>query len=260
MFFRYIILGAVQGISEFLPISSSGHLVLFQKLLQVAEADIGFDITVHLASLLAVLFFFRHAILSNLTAMLSGKLSQIQRKLILFVLAASLVTALIGFSFKSLFEEMFASLVAVAVGLVLTGALLFLSRFKIGSAGRNQEKLNIRDGILVGLAQGTAIAPGVSRSGLTICAAIFSGIERKVAVKLSFLLSIPAIIGAALFKMDTLNSAHIEPKFLLAAFFSAFVVSFFSLKVLVFIAQKAKLHYFAYYCWGLAILIFYLTR
>lgn len=256
---RYLILGAVQGVSEFLPISSSGHLVIFQKLLQVAEADIGFDIILHLASLLAVLFFFRHELFLGLAAMLSGKLNKTQRKLILFVLVASLVTALIGFSFRSFFEKMFTSLDSVAVGLVLTGILLFLSRFKIGQARRNQEKLNIRDGILIGLAQGAAIAPGVSRSAFTISAAIFSGIERSLAVKLSFLLSIPAIIGAVFFKIQGLNSSHIESKLLLAAFFSAFAFSFFSLKILVFIARKARLHYFAYYCWGLAAIIFYLS-
>ncbi len=273
MIFRFIILGAVQGLTEFLPVSSSGHLVIFQKLLRTAEGNISFDIIVHLASLSAVIFFFRHDFLAmfkkilhlnkKATAIQTGKIEIPEPnypKIILFIFYASLVTGFLGFKFKAGFESLFNSLSSVALGLVITGIILFLTKFKTAVKARTQDKLNIWDGLVVGLAQGLAIAPGVSRSGLTISSGLFMNIERRLAVRLSFLLSIPAILGAAVFKIKDLEAIAIAPVYLVTSFISAFIFSFLALKLLVLLVEKLKLHYFAYYCWLVAGLIFFLAR
>lgn len=273
MIFRFFLLGAVQGLTEFLPVSSSGHLVIFQKLLNIAEGNVSFDIIIHLASLSAVLFFFRHdflAIFRKLSCS-DGKAMAVTAnkgeipqpnypKIIIFIFCASLVTALIGFKFKERFESLFSSLGFVVLGLVITGIILFLTKFKADVKAKNQDKLNIWDGLIVGLAQSLAIAPGISRSGLTISAGLFMNIERRLAVRLSFLLSIPAILGAAIFKIKDLEAVTIAPAYLIASFISAFIFSFLALKLLVLLVEKLKLHYFAYYCWLVAALVFFFAR
>jgi undecaprenyl-diphosphatase len=261
MFIRYIILGAVQGLTEFLPVSSSGHLVILQRLFQVAVGDVGFVIIVHLASLAAVLFFLRHELASLVRFIFlpaPNRAKSGEAKLLVFIFSATLITTLLGFAFKNWLEGLFSSTRAVIIGLAFSGGLLFLTKFKIKTATRQQEKLNIWDAILVGLMQAIAIIPGVSRSGSTISSAILKNIDRQLAVKLSFLLSIPAILGVAVFKIKELNAAHINPANLAASFISAFVFSFLALQFLVSVTQRAKLHYFAYYCWLLSALVFYL--
>ena len=273
MIFRFIILGAVQGLTEFLPVSSSGHLVIFQKLLNIAEGNVSFDIIIHLASLSAVIFFFRYDFLG-----IFRKLSHLNKnaavvrvdkgeipepnypKIILFIFYASLVTAFLGFKFKAGFESLFSSLSSVAIGLVITGIILFLTKFKAEVKAKNQDSLNIWDGLIVGLAQGLSIVPGISRSGATISTGLFLNIERRLAVRLSFLLSIPAILGAAILKIKDLEAVSIAPAYLAASFISAFIFSFLALKLLVLLVEKLKLHYFAYYCWLVAGLIFFFAR
>jgi undecaprenyl-diphosphatase len=273
MIHRFFILGAIQGLTEFLPISSSGHLVIFQKILHIAEGDVGFDIIVHLASLAAVIFFFKKELASLLRSALSYAVNVLANKtfkpdsqnknnlkVILFIFYATLVTGIIGFVFKDLFEKLFSSIKAVSLSLAITGAVLFMTRFKLTSKNRHEDKLGVWDGLVVGFAQGLAIVPGLSRSGLTICAGIFSGIERALAVRLSFLLSIPAIIAAAVFKIKDLNSSNIPLGYLFIAFISAFIFAFASLKILLVVVQKCKLHYFAYYCWLLSIIVFLFVK
>lgn len=261
MLIRFIILGAVQGLTEFLPVSSSGHLVIFQKLFSIAEGDVGFDIIVHLASLCALIIFFRKDIKAVFLNPVKDKSKAASTfKVLIFIILASFVTGVIGFTFKETFESLFTSLKGVAIGLALTAGVLFLTRFKIYNAVRLEDKLKIRDGLIVGLAQAIAIVPGISRSGLTISAAIFSGIERNLAVRLSFLLSIPAIAGAALLKIKHLNAQGIAFEFLFFAFISAFIFSFLSLKLLVNMVKNYKLHYFAYYCLLVSLIIFLLER
>lgn len=257
MLFRFFLLGAIQGLTEFLPISSSGHLVILQKILGVAEADIGFDIMVHIASLAALFIFCRRDLIFIMRSLVMPKLDELAsyRKIALFILYASIVTAVIGFTFKDFFQRAFSSLTAVAVGLFITGTVVFLTRVKLGS--RPKEKINFWDGLFVGLAQGASILPGLSRSGLSISVGLFRGIERNLAVRLSFLLAIPAIIGAAIFKMKDIAHMTLPLPYLSIAFFSSFIFSFLALKILVGLVRKSKLHYFAYYCWALSAVIFY---
>lgn len=305
MVIKYIILGAIQGLSEFLPVSSSGHLVIAQKLLHISQDNISLDIILHLASLTAVLFFCRGDIIAIMRAIFtpleipaiydgdeidkvliphrkgrvrlpsfltgftyllgSWRKSAVRRtdelrgyrNMALFVIYASLVTAIIGFIAKDLFERMFSSILVVAVCLAITGTILFFTKFKIKEANRKAEQLSALDGLWVGLAQGLAIAPGISRSGLTVSSGIFRGLERTLAVRLSFLMAIPAIVGAGLLKIKELQAINIPSGYLLAGFLSAFVFTIVALKLLVTFVQKSKLHYFAYYCWSLSGILFY---
>ncbi|MEW6009293.1 MAG: undecaprenyl-diphosphate phosphatase [Candidatus Omnitrophota bacterium] len=261
MLIKYIILGAIQGLTEFLPVSSSGHLVISQKLLHISQGNISLDIILHLASLAAVVLFCQKDIIFIVRALFAYKNPELKtyKDMALFIIYASLVTAVIGFIGKDLFERMFSSLAMVSVGLAITGAMLFLTKFKIQKANRKIEQLNAFDGLWVGLAQGLAIAPGISRSGSTVSSAIYRGIERSLAVRLSFLLAIPAILGAALFKVRELIMIDIETGYLLAGFLSAFIFTIIALKLLVVFVQRGKLHYFAYYCWFLSV-VTYLIR
>ncbi len=272
MAIKYIILGAIQGLTEFLPVSSSGHLVIAQKLLHITQDNISLDIILHLASLTAVLLFCLGDIISIIRAIFSYLVGfcccrraisetdelSVYRNIALFIIYASFITAIIGFIGKDLFERMFSSILVVAVCLAITGTILFLTKFKIQKANRKAEQLNVFDGLWVGLAQSLAIAPGISRSGLTVSSGVFRGIERALAVRLSFLLAIPAIVGAALFKIKDLGMVSIPAGYLLAGFISAFVFTIVALKLLVAFVQKSRLHYFAYYCWLLSGILLYL--
>ena len=262
-----LILGAIQGITEFLPVSSSGHLVIFQNLLGFREPQLLLDITLHLGTLAAVLIYFRKEIsllLKEAFASLRPSSQEghnhpvrLNQALIWWIIIGSIPTAIIGVLFKESFESMFASLTTVAIMLMVTGALLAATSF-ISTSYCSRTQLNYPISIAIGAVQGLAIIPGISRSGSTISCALFCGLERELAGKFSFLLSVPAILGALVlqFKSGSLSTVGAAP--LIGGFFSSFVVGFVCLKILMNVVKKGRLAYFAPYCFflGIVVLVF----
>jgi len=194
---KYLLLGIIQGLTEFLPVSSSGHLVIFQALLKL-PSNLAFDVVVHLATGLAVIAFFWKDIL----ALFNPR----SYRMLLYLALATLFTVMVGLTFKDYFEALFSSTFAVGGFLLLTAAVILLAEW-IGKGRRQIETMNFWDAILIGLAQGCAIAPGLSRSGTTISAALGLNFDRAQAARFSFLLSIPAIFGAGLFKAKDIVEA-----------------------------------------------------
>ena len=246
-----IILGIVQGLTEFLPVSSSGHLVIASKLLCL-PVNVPFDIAVHFATLLAVCVFFARDILEMIKAFLfNRRLDDPYFKLGLLVIVASIPTAIIGFSLKDIFETMFSSLLAVGLFLMLTG-LLILTADRYGKARKDVKKVTFLDSLIIGLAQGCAIAPGLSRSGTTISASLLMGFERKLALRFSFLLSIPAILGASIFKSKAILHNVSLP--MIAGFIAAAISGYLAIWLFMKMIEKKDIRIFAYYCFIVGIL------
>ena len=237
-----IILGALQGITEFLPISSSGHLVLGQALLGIEIPGNAFEVVTHLGTLLSVFCVFWKDIIS-LVSKINHKESQ---KYLSFIVFGSLPAIVVGLVGKKMISDVFDSVNLVSSALMFTGLVLFLSqKLKSGS-----NPISLRNGFMIGLAQAVAIIPGISRSGMTITIAMAMGISGKEAAKFSFLLAIPAISGAGLLTaLDTSFSLISIPyMFLFSAFLSAFIVGYFSLKWLLGLLESGRFHLFGYYC------------
>jgi undecaprenyl-diphosphatase len=245
-----ILLGIVQGLTEFLPVSSSGHLVLFQKLFGFQEAPIFFDTLVHFATLLAVVFYLRKEIWQILTNLKKNL------NLIWLLILGTLPAVVFALLFKDYIESTFNSLWMLSVGFFITAVLLFATKF-IGSGKKDMQKINWVDSLIIGILQAVAILPSISRSGATISSALYRDIKREDAFKFSFLLSIPAIAGAMVLQVFDFNPSNLNGGFWPNAlgFVMATIFGFFSLFLLEKIAQKGKLHYFAIYCFALGVII-----
>lgn len=263
-FLQAVVLGVVQGLTEFLPVSSSGHLVLFQKFLGIQEHSLIFDVAVHLgtlASVVTVYFkFIKETTVSGMQSLKTKTMSS-ELKLILFIVAATIPTAIIGLSFKSTFEALFSNITAVGVCLVITGFLLLLTRGK-GSAtqlngkaflGFSIEDLNTlswQKAVLIGLAQAGAIAPGISRSGTTIAIAILLGLPRNLAALFSFMLAIPAILGAGVLQLKDIT--HLDSQDLMGlgvGFIVAYLAGLAGLLGILHFVKKGRLEVFTVYLW-----------
>lgn len=247
-----IILGLVQGLTEFLPVSSSGHLVLGQHLLGLDEPEMLFDVAVHVGTLLAVAAYFWR----DLWAMLRGfwgrdEEAERGRRLIWLVFVGSVPTAIIGVLFRHDFEALFASVIAVGVALLITGCLLMATHFAPPSR-REIWRFGAGRALLVGLAQGLAITPGISRSGSTISVALLLGVDRRLAAHYSFLLSLPAILGALVLHLKDLGPGQelVWTPLLLGGAVAG-ITGLVALKLLIGVVQRGGLHWFAFYCWAL---------
>jgi undecaprenyl-diphosphatase len=265
-----IILGIVQGLTEPLPVSSSAHLVIIPALIPgFHQPSVTFDVLLHLGTLLAVVFFLRHEIGELFASLMPGNSQRdpvpgtdtgkkaANRRMVLWLMIATLLTGVIGILFKDRIERLFESVETTACMLFITGILLFLSD-RVKTNERRKEEMNLTDGIVLGLVQAVALIPGISRSGSTIAFGIFRGLERKTSARFSFLLSIPAIGGAVVLKSaDLLRLGAGDLPVLGAGFIAAAVTGFLSLKLLFAIIDKTGLAPFAYYCWfvGAATLI-----
>jgi undecaprenyl-diphosphatase len=243
------LLGLVQGLTEFLPVSSSGHLVLVGHLIGLPSTGLVFELLLHLATLAAVVFYYRSdvtgLIIAVPRALRSPRLGYIEDqevRLGLLIIAASVPTAVIGLAFKDQFEALTAYPQAVGAALLVTAALLLATLIK-----PRQSDLNLRVALLIGLAQGLAITPGISRSGATIALALLLGIATMQAARFSFLISIPAIAGAALLKLrDGLDQLELLPA--MVGFLVASVSGYFALKWLVALVKARRFAAFAPYC------------
>lgn len=239
-----LILGAAQGLTEFLPVSSSGHLVLLQKWLGdsffAAGDEVLFDLVLHVGTLLPVLFFYR----ADLIAMTRDAAT---RRLGLMVLIATVPTGIIGLSFEDQFEALFSTVGPVCVALLVTAALLVGTRF-VPERADGGKVLTWQMALLIGVVQGLAITPGISRSGSTIAIALLLGLDRDLAARFSFLASIPAICGAVLVKSrHGFSTAEVDWVSVGVGFVTAMVVGYGALVMLVALVKKGGLHHFAWY-------------
>jgi undecaprenyl-diphosphatase len=264
-----VLLGIVQGLTEFLPISSSGHLVLGEFLLKVKFDDISFEVFLHFGTFFSVVIVFRHTIQSMLKAVWLKAKSIFVRKatpfdsedwrLFWLIVAGSIPAGIAGMLFKNYVEKSFSSILFVSFMLLVTGTVLLLTQFFRPA----REKLSFGDALLVGLAQAFAMLPGISRSGLTISTGIFKGVERSKAAEFSFLLSLPAILGASLLEskevLSHANSGQDLTIYLTGAV-SAFVVGYLAIKFLLNVIKKGKFQYFAYYCFAVGFFFLIFSR
>ena len=258
-----IFLGVVQGLTEFLPVSSSGHLVIFQKLLGVAEHDLTFDIVVHLGTLCSVFVVYR-AVLRQIVSDCFSSVRRLQMspgfQLLVFMFVASLPTGLLGVLFKDVFESMFNQVVAVGAFLCVTGALLFATRtirstgsFGDVSVAALNSQLSYGKAFIIGLFQGLAIAPGISRSGTTIATGLFLKLDKNSAALFSFLIAIPAILGAVVLQLSDVNWSSQNISYLLTGFLAAFFSGWVGLSAILAAVRRGRVDVFSVYLWVVGI-------
>lgn len=257
--------GIIQGITEFLPVSSSGHIALFQYFsgLEDIEGNLLTNIAVHFGTLLAVIFYFKNDITPYFTA--SGWRDPLRRKIALLVIAGSVPTAIIGVFFKDFFKGLFANPTAICVALFATGLILLLAeKLKSTQSQEDISDFSLSKGFLVGLAQGIAITPGISRSGSTISAGLLLGLKGEDCARLSFLMMIPAVAGATLLEARPLLKSGLPESLnavsLLVSVAVAIITGFLSLKLLVYLVKKQKLSIFSYYLFAVSIICFILIN
>ncbi len=270
-----VVLGVIQGLTEFLPVSSSGHLVLFQNLFGLTEPELLLDICLHVGTLAAVCSVFFREIISLLRTFVQlprlyrkhgnladmfGKNPDIRMAGLIFF--GSIPTGICGVLFHQIADRIFSSVLIVGVMLVITGTFLWMTRW-LGVHGKNLQQMKLTDALIVGLAQGFSILPGISRSGATISAALFLGIDRGLAGRYSFLLCVPAITGALLLHLKSpVLYSSISPVGILAGSLAAGLTGFFALKILLRLVRKGSLFYFSPYCWilGTAVVAWHFLR
>ena len=236
-----LLLGLLQGLTEFLPVSSSGHLVIAQHYLGFISPPVVFDILVHVATALAVIVVMWSAII------------KLNRQLVSLILLASFPAALVGLFLNSQIEALFSSLTLVGLALLITSLFLFLTKFIKKSS---PAKPSFQNTFIIGLFQALAIIPGISRSGSTISAGLFQGLKPQTAFNFSFLLCLPAILGAQLLQLSQVVqiSSSTLPS-LAIGFLTAFFSGLIALKSLKKIVIQAQLHWFAIYCLTLGLFI-----
>jgi len=261
-----IILGIVQGLTELLPVSSSAHLVIVQSYMKgFHQPGVLFDSVLHLGTLVSVIYFFRKDLVFMLSSILPGlpiqtvpeEQQKSYRRLLFLILISTFITGVIGILFRERIEILFSSVKVAAAMLFVTGLLLYISDWK-KHADKTDSNLSIPGALLIGIMQAIALIPGISRSGSTIVCGIFLGLSREAAARYSFLISIPAILGAVVLQSPHFSAVTTVELFpYLAGFLIAAVTGFFSLKLLYFFIRNANLRFFAYYCWlaGGAVLI-----
>lgn len=263
-----IIIGIVQGLTEFLPVSSSAHLVFVQKLLGV-ESSIAFDVFLHLGTLIAVMWFFRYDIYKMLVSWWSsiqdifhgrfkeGFYDDPYKRLAWYVILATIPVGIVGVLFEDSVDALFSGALYVpAFFLFVTGTILYLSQ-RMTSGKINFHNVTKKEALFMGLGQACAILPGLSRSGTTIAAGLVVGLDKEFAAKFSFILSIPAILGAFLLQAKDIGTA-MDANFLpiILGFIAAFISGYAAIKWMLELVQKRNLDIFAYYCWIVGIVVF----
>ena len=244
-----VLLGLIQGLTEFLPVSSSGHLAVAQYFLPgFSQPGLLFDIVLHLGTLLAVFIYFRREILFMLRALGPGNEGTPWRRLWILLFVGTLPAVVAALLFGDLIEKSFSALWVVGVGWIVTGVLL-LSTARLTMSERSLEALKLTDALAVGLFQGAALLPGISRSGSTIVGALLRGLSHDAAARFSFLLSIPAIAGAAVYDLPRVSLLEADAAVgYLVGFATAFVVGYISIGVVLRLLAIRLFHLFGYYC------------
>lgn len=268
-FLQAILLGILQGLTEFLPVSSSGHLVLAQQYLGLKEPLVFFDVMLHVGTLAAILVVYRGAI----ARLVVGGLSTLAKaefyrkpiatlntsdelRFIWLILLGSIPTGIIAVLFKTQLESFFEKVLIVSIMLILTGIILQLPRLRrrsMDSTDFPNKEVKSWHAPLIGIAQGCAITPGISRSGTTISLALFLGISAKTAAEYSFLLSIPAILGAVALKITDVENTEVPLYIIGTGMLTSFIVGYIALRFLLVILNRGKFSLFSYYCVTLGI-------
>lgn len=266
--FQGIIIGIVQGLTEFLPVSSSAHLVFVQNLLGV-EADLAFDTFLHLGTLIAVLWFFRYDIIKMLSAWIlsiedliqgrfkEGFYSDPYKRLAWYVILGTIPVGIVGLLFEDSVDALFSGALYVpAFFLFVTGTILYLSQ-RMASGNVNLNNITKKEALWMGLGQACAILPGLSRSGTTIAAGLTIGLDKEFAAKFSFILSIPAILGAFILQAKDIGFA-LDVNFLpvILGFIASVIAGYLAIKWMLDLIKNKSLDIFAYYCWVVGIIVF----
>lgn len=239
-----IILGLVQGLTEFIPVSSSGHLLLAHDLLGTDEGTLAFDVALHVGTLIALLVYFRKDILSIVAEIFSdSKQGRLGRLLLL----ATIPAALVGFMFAGYIEETLRSNIVVAVSLAGVGVLMLLAERFASKKEDADAVVTTKQGLQIGFAQVLALIPGVSRSGITMTAGFFSGLSRRQAARFSFLLAIPIIAGSAFGVLIRGGLGETSTTLIVAGITAAFVSGLFAIKFMLHVISRVGLKPFAWY-------------
>ncbi|HAL32095.1 MAG TPA: undecaprenyl-diphosphate phosphatase [Lachnospiraceae bacterium] len=263
--FQAILMGIVQGIAEFLPVSSSGHLAIFQNLLHI-ETDTGllFDVLLHLGTLLAIFVvfwkdiwrliveffgiiadFFRRFSDPDVIVLSSG-----YRKFVLLIIVSTIPTAILGYVGRSFVEYASTTLLIPGIGLLITSFLLFICD-RIGDGRKGIKKITYLNAFEIGMVQGVATMPGISRSGATIAACLMLGVKKETAVKYSFIMSIPAVLGAVVLEMKDAFGTKIPAGTLVSYIIGmvvAAIVGYFAIRFMIGVVRRKKYIYFSIYC------------
>jgi len=260
--YQAVVLGIIQGLAEFLPVSSSGHLVLFQNFFGITEPALAFDISLHMGTLAAVFVIFfndiKAMVISIVRLFMNIRHEKSLRSVIeqdkdlmlaAMIIAGSVPTAVIGLVIQKYSTVFFSSVPLVGFMLIVTGSFLWCTKkFKDNNTGKRE--IGLKQALFIGLCQGIAVIPGISRSGSTITAGLFAGIDRETAARFSFLLSIPAIFGAELLSLkDCLGTGFSFDPATFYGTLTSFIVGLAALKILLKIVKTGRLYYFAPYCW-----------
>lgn len=275
-----IFLGIVQGLTEFLPVSSSGHLAIFQNIFHIdTGGSVLYDVMLHVGTLLVVLVvywkdilkliieFFRMVgdICVNLGMLFSSGRKKPRyrkvvrtnyRKFVVLIIVSTIPTGIMGYLGSKLIEDASGSLLVPGICLLVTAVLLYLSDKK-ENCWKIPRDVSYGEGLLIGIAQGFATLPGLSRSGTTIAAETFCGLDRKFAVKYSFILSVPAIAGAALLELSDISAGEVTGKMVgtyAAGMVAAAVVGYLAIRFMLKLVQQRKMKYFACYCAAVGVL------
>ncbi|MGZ7108816.1 MAG: undecaprenyl-diphosphate phosphatase [Methanobacterium sp.] len=267
-----IIIGIVQGLTEFLPVSSSAHLVFAPQILGV-QSSLAFDTILHVGSLVAVVIYFWNDIIHMIKSFISS-LIDIPRdrfregiredqfkRLAWLVIIGTIPAGLAGILFKDFFESLFNNIPAVGFFLIITGFLLWGSE-RVSRRIKDKtslKEMSIKNSLIIGIFQALAIAPGISRSGATISAGLFLGLERELAARYSFLLSIIAILGAALVQAKDITSMDMSTVAVIAGFLAAAISGYVAIKIVLKLIKDRSLLIFAYYCWIVGVLALILS-
>ena len=263
-----IIIGLVQGLTEFLPVSSSAHLIFTQQALGLSDVGLAFDVLLHVGTLVAVFAYFFSDIISmikgfflSLIDLKDGKfMEEVRRdpykKLAWLTIIATIPVGIVGVLFNDLVESLFTGITVPAFFLLITGCLLYVSQ-RMNSGGIDLSNITLKEALIMGCGQALAVLPGLSRSGTTIAAGLFSGLDKEFAAKFSFILSIPAILGAGVFQLKDLSGGNVEIEACIAGFIVAVISGYLAISVLLKLIREKSLDIFAYYCWivGAVILV-----
>jgi undecaprenyl-diphosphatase len=257
-----ILLGLIQGLTEFFPVSSSGHLVIAKYFLKLNLPGAAFEAFLHFGTIVAVIVLFRKDIKELVISFFDSiyKLSRGENILNIFknnssskfawYLAISTIPAAIfGYTFSSYFEILFSKPIIAAFMLTITGALLWFGNKKFVGGSKNVLEITCKDAIIIGIAQAFAIFPGISRSGLTVIAGLSRKLDREFAAKYSFILSVPIILGASIFKMREISSLNIDLSILILSGLMAAISSYGAMKIFVALLKNRKIYFFSYYLW-----------